>query len=123
MDITRFISKNGVLVSDDDRAFDAEIEAALIKDGAATFEEKFRFGCNIAYQKTQKYKVLTTKQDADIDEYIRSVRGIVTEIDDDFEKVMKDEGLQDLLGKCRIIKINFETKTTTNGRNCDDCEC
>lgn len=123
MDITTFISKNGVLVSEDDRAFNPEQEAALVKDGSADFAEKFRYGCNIAYDRVQKWKILTTEQDEDIDDYIRSVRGIVTEIDDNFEKVMKDEGMQDLLGKCRIIKISFETKTVTNGRNCDDCEC
>lgn len=123
MEIISFISKNGVLVTQDDRAFNAEQEAALVRDGIPTFVPAFTYGCERAYNKTEKFKLLTTKQDSDIDDYISSVKGIVTGIDPDFEKVMKDNGLQDLLGKTRIIQINFEVKTVTNGRNCEPCEC
>ena len=123
MDIVQFIPKNGVLVTDDDRAFNAEQEAALIKSTEDTLVPKFRYNCQIAYDKTEKWKILTSENSNDIYDYIDSVKGRITSKDDDFEKVMKEEGLTDLLGKVRIMRINFEIKTITNGKNCDPCVC
>lgn len=123
MEVVEFVNKNGILVSADDRAFNAEIEAALIKDGAATYSEKFRVKCNPVYEKTQRWKILTTDYDNEIHDYINSIKGRFISYDTDFDTIMRQEGLQALLGSTRITRIIFETKEYTNGRVCEPCEC
>lgn len=124
MEINEFIVKNGRLVTQDDRQFNAEQEAALVKYGNPTYNEKFRYGCKYVFDKIQRYKVLTTIYDNDIFDLINSMNGRITSIEtDNFEEVMKAEGLEELLGKIRIQRITFETKTPTNGAPCDPCEC
>lgn len=123
MEVIEFYPKNGLLASVDDKPFNPEQEAALIKDGAATFAEKFRVKCFPVYEKTQRWKILTIKYDNEIHDYIKGVDGRFISHDKNFEQVMRDEGMADLLGKTRIEKIIFETKEYTNGRDCDPCEC
>lgn len=123
MEVNEFILKNGNLVTQDDRAFNAEGEAALVKINPANFELKFKAGCVPIYEKTQEYKLLTAKFDNDLIDYINGLSGTITAINEDFEQVMNDEGLQDLLGNARVIRINFTTKTLTNGMDCNPCDC
>lgn len=123
MEVVEFLYKNGVLVSVDDRAWNPEIEAAMVRDGAASFSEKFRTKCVPVYEKVQRWKLLTTKYDNEVHDYLKDIKARFISHEKDFEKVMRDEGLQDLLGKTRVEKIIFEIKEYTNGRDCEPCDC
>lgn len=123
MEVVEFLNKNGALVSRDDRAWNPEQEAAQVMDGAATFTEKFRTKCDPVYEKVQRWKLLTAKYDNEIHDYLKTVKARLINHDTDFERVMREEGLADLLGKTRIERIIFETKEYTNGRDCEPCEC
>lgn len=121
--ITTFIKKDGKLVDLHDRAWNPEIETAVYKSEPDNFELKFKAGCVPIYEKTQRYTVLTAKFDNEIIDHINDAGGRMTSKDDDFDRVMKDEGLQSILGAARVIKIVYEIKNLTNGMDCDPCVC
>lgn len=125
MDIRECIRKNELYVhKTDDAAFNPEREIALIKDGSTPYEFAFRVGVSNLYNKTEVWKMLYPV-DAynEAWTYVKSVKGKITSVEDDFDAVMKDENLSGALGSVRINRINFEIKTLTNGKDCEPCEC
>ena len=123
MDVLEVLNKNGILVGYNDKPWNPEQEAALVKDGAATFTERFRAKCVPVYEKVQRWRLLTTKYDNEIHDYLKDIKARWISHDTNFEQVMREENLTGILGNARVERIIFETKEYTNGRDCEPCEC
>ena len=122
MEIKEFIKVNGIYIDYNDEPFNPECHIAIIEDGI-TYDEKIKVGCEWLYDEVIRYKVLTKEITNDIYEYISYLGGRIISKDTDFDKVMREEKLQEALGNVRIIKLIFETKKVVNARDCRDCEC
>lgn len=109
--------------ADDSGGFNPESEIALVK-GTNTYALKFKQGCKYIYDKVQRYKVILQKTgNNQVNEFIQSNKGHITSIDEDFDKVMREENLTDIMGNVRLIRINYEIKSVTNGKDCEPCIC
>ena len=124
MEIIECIIKDGMIIhKDNDAAINFEKEIALIKT-AQEFEYAFSVSCQKIYNLTTSYKLLYPVGDYNTAwDYIKTAKGMITSISDDFDTVMNEEGLSEALGNVRINRIEFEIKTQTNGRNCEPCKC
>lgn len=121
MEIVLCEKKDGKLVHDE-KGFNPEIEIAVYKVGTQIVPT-FRIGRNQIYNYITTYRVLSTGNNNLIHDYIKTLKGKIVAFDDNFETVMRDEGLQEALGNAQIIKIDFTTTVTTNGKNCKPCAC
>lgn len=124
MDIIECIKKNDWYVhKSDDGAYNAEREIALIK-GAIEFEFFQSVGCQKLYYRTTEYKMIYPECEYNTAwDYIQSVSGTITSVEDNFDSVMKDELLNGALGNVRLNRINFIVKILTNGKDCEPCAC
>lgn len=125
MEIVECIKKNDWYIHRlDDSALNLEREIALIKSEPDKFELAYRLGCDRVYNKTEFWKMLYNCSDYnEAWEYIKDNKGTISEVNDNFDEVMKDEGLNMALGNVRVSRILFTIKTMTNGKDCGDCEC
>ena len=103
-------------------AWNPEIQIAIYKVSTLV-ANAFKVGCDQIYNYTNTYRALSNGNKNEIHDYIKSKKGRIIAIDENFERVMQDEGLEDALGRVQIIKIDFTITTTTNGKNCEPCLC
>jgi hypothetical protein len=124
MEIVECIVKNKMLVhADDSGGFNPEFEIAIIKS-KSTSTPKFKVACNTIYDNIQPWRALLQQKDsAQLIAYIKYVGGKLTGTDPEFDKVMKEENLTEIMGNVRLIRINYEIKTVTNGNYCEPCDC
>ena len=121
MEIVICEKKNNILVHDE-KAWNPEQEIAIYKVGTQIVPT-FRIGCNQIYNYITTFRVLSVGNNNIIHDYINNTKGKIVAFDDSFETVMRDEGLEQILGTTQIIKIDFTTTVTTNGKNCEPCNC
>ncbi len=121
MEIVFCQKKDGKLVHDQ-QGWNPEHEIAVY-EVSNVFNPIFKLGCTQIYNKVTSYKILTTENNDDVYNYISSLNGKITSIDNDFDKVMRDEQLENALGITQIIRINFTTTIATDGKNCEPCVC
>ena len=124
MEIVECIIKKDMYIHKlDDGALNFEKEIGLIEISNA-FEFAFSVGCNRLYYKTTKYKLLYPDCNYnDAWNYVKSVHGLITSVETNFDAIMNDENIQNALGNVRINRLNFDHKILTNGKNCDSCIC
>ena len=124
MEIVECVLKNNMYIHKlDDGALNFEKEIGLYEI-SNSFEFAYKVGCNKLYNKTTKYKLLYP--DCNYNqawEYVKSVQGMITSVEHNFDAVMKDENIQNALGNVRINRLNFDIKTLTNGKDCEPCAC
>jgi len=121
MQVSLFENINGVLAKND-LAWNPEFETAIIYK-SENYQQITKLGCQRVYERTENYRALCIEFDNDLFDFIRSKNGIITNVDRDFDRVMKTEKLNNLLGKTRIISIDFQIKSKTYGKDCDRCIC
>jgi len=121
MEIVFCEKKNNMLVHDE-QGWNPETEIAIYKVGTQPIPT-FKIGCEQIYNYVTTYRVLSVGNNNLIHDYIKNIKGKITAFDDNFETVMRDEGLENALGNTQIIKIEFTTTIATNGKNCNPCEC
>jgi len=117
-----FENVDGILVSKNETIFNAEEDVAIIK-GVSSFELKQKIGCDALYNVTENYKVLFNDFNHELFLFINAMGGIITSIDEDFDRIIKSEKLEKALGLTRVKMLKFIVKKTTNGINCNPCEC
>ena len=122
MEIIEFKNINNVLVSDNEIAYNPEEHIAVVENGVS-YEKSFRVGTYEIYNQKINYKILAPFYDNEVSNYILEKKGILLSIDYDFDKVMREEKIENVLGVTRIIRINFQIKNITNGIDCKICEC
>lgn len=121
MEIVFFERKNNILVSNE-RAWNPEQEIAVYKVETKV-SNAFKIGCSQIYDYVTTYRVLSVGNRNEIQIYIKGMKGKITAFDDNFETVMRNEGLENILGLTQIIQIDFTTTVKTNGKDCRPCEC
>jgi len=117
-----FENVNGVLVNKEEKAFNPECDIAIIK-GISNYSLIKKIGCIPLYDVTENYRALYTKLNTDLFDFIQGMKGQISSIDEDFDKVMKAEKLDKGLGNVRIYKINFTVNLRKSGAVCEPCEC
>lgn len=117
-----FENVGGYLVTKDERAYNSEEDIAIIK-GVTNFSLKQKIGCDALYNVTENYRALFKNFDKELFLFISEMGGVITSIDEDFDRIMKAEKLEKSLGLTRIKMIRFTVKKTTNGIDCEPCEC
>lgn len=125
MEIVNVTLNNNIYVrTDNNAAWNPEREIALVQDGSPVYELAYRVGGQKLYNIITNYKALYMADNyADVWQYIKANNGTITSKDDNFDEVMRAEGLEDILGNVRIYRINFTTKIMSNGLNCEPCKC
>lgn len=125
MEVVEVTQNNGVYVRiDDGAAWNPEREIAIVQVDSPTYDLAYRLGSHRLYNITINYKILYPESKYnDAWKYINDIKGTITSVDDNFDVVMPDEGLTEIMGNVRIARINYSIKKMSNGKDCDDCKC
>lgn len=120
--ILEFKKINGKYISENETAYNPECDIAFVK--ISNFNTKlFSYnGVNI-YNSEITAKILCTQYNKEVSDYLHSLKASVTSIDEDFDFVMRDEGLTNILGETRLIRINFTYNIKISDADCRDCNC
>lgn len=125
MEVVNLINKNNVYVNDaNGMAWNPEREIGIIQNGVADYDYAFKVGCDKVYLITTTFKALFKDSwHNDTINYIKSLKGDIVSVDNDFDSVMKSENLDSIMGNVRINRIIFKIKTHGDGRDCEPCKC
>lgn len=120
--IAEFKSIDGIYVTENGLAFNPECHTAVIEISNTNEFLQKTSTANI-YRTTYQNKILTKEFNNDISTYIKSLKAKILSIDNNFDFVMRDEKLENALGKVRLVKIIIEYKKITTDADCRVCVC
>lgn len=123
--VKEFKNINGVLVDENEMAFNPECDVAIVMV-SSSYTEIGKIKCDKLYNRITSYKMFFDEKlenSNDIVEHLKQFDLRTITRDYDHNRIMIEEGFSNALGSVRIIRINYQTIEKIIGNDCTVCEC